>query len=297
MNWKKKARYALEYGALLSIMGFFSLLSADQASKLAGRIGEKIGPRLAANRKALANLKMALPGKTDEEYQAITQGMWGNMARVIAEYPYLQYFAPDIEMVGTEHLKKAIETHGQVIVFSGHLANWEIMAPCLYQYGIPLDLVYRAPNNPWSDKLLNGYRSLGGKLRTLPKSKTGTRRLVESLRDGRSVGILIDQKYNEGIEVPFFGHPAMTSPAFVQLAQKFNCGLVPFRVERTKGTRFRLTFFEPLKIFDESGNPEPHVDVIAKAHALLESWITEKPSDWLWLHRRWISKKINHPKK
>lgn len=283
----KKIRYFLEYVALTILMGVFHMMSPEQASAFAGKIGRGIGPRLAASRKAMANLKMALPGKSESEYQAIIAGMWDNMARVIAEYQSLETIAANAEVTGLEYLKDALEKHGQVIVFSGHIANWEIMAPALLRQGIATDLVYRAPNNPWSDKMLDRYRSLKGKLRTLPKSKRGTRRLVESLKEGRSVGILIDQKYNEGLEIPFFARPAMTSPAFVQLAQKYNCGLVPFRVERLDGTRFRLTLYPAMKIADDRGEPLPVEQVMMDAHHLLESWIRERPEQWLWLHRRW----------
>jgi len=283
----KKIRYFFEYIALAVLMGFFRLLSPDRASAIAGKIGRTIGPRLAASRKAIANMKAALPGKTEDECKTVIAGMWDNMARVIAEYPNLEALSSKTEIAGLVYLKKALEENGQVIVFSGHLANWEIMAPCLLRQGIATDLVYRAPNNPWSDKMLDRYRSLRGKLRTLPKSKKGTRRLVESIKEGRSIGILIDQKYNEGLEIPFFGRPAMTSPAFVQLAQKFNCGLVPFRVERVQGTQFRLSFFPAMKIFDAQSAPLPVEQVMIEAHQLLESWIIERPEEWLWLHRRW----------
>ena len=222
----KSLRYILEYAALLLLIGVYLLMSPDKSSAFTGKTARKIGPRLAASRKALANLKMALPGKSDDDYAGIIAGMWENLGRVIAEYPDLDYLGEDIELSGVDHLRHALEKSGQVILFSGHIGNWEVMAPSLLKYGIALDLVYRAPNNPRVDKLLDRYRSLGGKIRTLPKSHSGTRQLVEAIRDGRSIGILIDQKYNEGLAAPFFGHPAMTSPAFVSLAQKFDCPLV-----------------------------------------------------------------------
>lgn len=278
----------LEYIALLLLTGVFLLMTPDRSSSFAGKMARKIGPRLAASRKARTHLKRALPDKTDEEYNEIIAGMWENLGRVIAEYPELDYLAEEIELSGVDYLRHALEKNGQVILFSGHIGNWEVMAPALLKYGIKLDLVYRAPNNPRVDKMLDSYRSLGGKIRTLPKSHSGTRQLVEALRDGHSIGILIDQKYNEGVAAPFFGHPAMTSPAFVSLAQKYDCPLVPFRVERVNGIQLRLNFYPPLKIYMESGESRPVLDVIADAHNLLERWITERPDQWLWLHRRWM---------
>lgn len=286
-----KIKYAFEFLPLAIMLGFFHLMTPERASKIAGRLGRQIGPRLATSRKALVHLKMAIPGKTDTEYAAIIKGMWDNLARIVSEYPNLAYLASQVELVGIDHLKMAFEETEQVILFSGHVGNWEIMAPALLEYGLELDLVYRAPNNPWSDKALDYFRSMKGKLLTIPKSKSGTRLLVDRMQNGNSIGILIDQKYNEGLAVPFFGYPAMTSPAFALLAQKYNCPLIPFRVERLKDTSFRLSFFEPLKTVDSNGENLLPETIIAEAHALLEGWIKERPEQWLWLHRRWINRK------
>ncbi len=111
--------------------------------------------------------------------------------------------------------------------------------------------------------------------------------MVESLKEGRYLGMLIDQKYNEGLPVSFFGREAMSSPAFVQLAQKFDCPLIPGRIERLGGAHFRVTAFAPMKIFEADGKPRQAEDVMEEAHRLLEAWIMERPEQWLWLHRRW----------
>lgn len=286
-NDLRTPKFILEYIGLFIVMGLLNLMPRERASALGGAIARCIGPRMGANRRALKHLKMCLPDRSDEECTAILGGMWDNLGRILAELPELEFFVDDLELAGVSHIKNAIAAHGQAIVFSGHIGNWELMAPTLLRHGMPVDLVYRAPNNPYVEKMLSRYRSLNGRLRLLPKSRAGTRQLVESVKNGRSVGILIDQKYNEGVEVPFFGHCAMTSPAFVQLGQKYNCPLVPFRVERLEGTRFRLTFYPALKVADEAGNPRPVADVLNDAHRLLESWITERPDQWLWLHKRW----------
>ena len=115
--------------------------------------------------------------------------------------------------------------------------------------------------------------------------------MIESARSGRSIVILMDQKYNEGLAVPFFGMDAMTNPVFVHIAQKYKLPLIPVQTIRTKGAHFILRFHEPLKLF-ENDQTLPKETVVAHANALLENWIRENPGQWLWLHRRWDSEKL-----
>ncbi|MFN3827184.1 MAG: lysophospholipid acyltransferase family protein [Micavibrio sp.] len=279
----KQIRYFIEAFALILFYGLCDLLPASTASDLGGAIGRKIGPRLAASRKARKNMKESFPLFPDQEIEDQTAMMWDNLGRLIAEYPHLRTLAKRHTTIeGLEIIKAAQESGRPFIVFGAHLGNWEVMAPSLLEHaGIKLGLVYRAPNNPVSDRLLDYARSLHGAIETIPKSRTGTRRLVQTLKEGHSIGILIDQKYNEGIAVPFFGRPAMTSPAFVQLAQKYDATLIPFYCIRESGNRFKLAFEEPL---DTRGS---EIEVIERAHARLESWISTYPGQWMWLHRRW----------
>jgi len=92
---------------------------------------------------------------------------------------------------------------------------------------------------------------------------------------------------NDGIPVPFFGRPAMTAPALAVLALRFDCDVLPLRVERLDGARFRVTVFPPLRL-PRSG--KPHADaaaLMAQVNATLEAWIRDRPEQWLWLHQRW----------
>ena len=208
----------------------------------------------------------------------IITGMWDNLGRVFAEYPHLETIAKDhVEFVGMEHVTQK----NPAVLIAGHIANWEMAATSFYVRGIPIDLIYRAPNNPGVDTMLKKWRSLNGKINTYPKSKAGMRQVVAALSKGNNLGILIDQKYNPGLPAAFFGQTAMTSPAFVQLAQKYRCPLYPVRVERIAGCQFRVTCHAPLDA------DQPVETVIAKAHQLLEQWISERPEQWIWLHRRW----------
>ena len=283
----KRAAYIIQAGLIRTMMGLFRILPVSLASATGGAIARFIGPFLPATHRARTNLAMALPEQAGS-HKDIIKGMWANIGRTLAEYPHLGTLAAHNTIIeGRDILERLKASDQPAILFSAHLANWEIPGACMALNGIDLDLVYRAPNNLYVQGLLNRARSLNGRIGTIPKSDAGTRQLVKSLRQDNTIGILIDQKYNRGLSVPFFGHEAMTSTAFLQLAWKYDCPLVPVRIERLTGANFRLTLHEPIRpAIDEGSNTEFQQDA-ARIHTMLEDWIRQRPEQWLWLHRRW----------
>jgi KDO2-lipid IV(A) lauroyltransferase len=287
----KKIRYAFEAFLLYLLFGLFKLLPPQTASGFGGWVARTLGPHMAVSRKALTNIRRALPGLTPEEERRILRGMWDNLGRVIAEYPHLEKISRERTVFeGRDDFEKFFAAGEPAIFISAHLSNWEIHgAALLTQFSKKVELTYRAPNNPWSARLLHHARTLGGRIPAHPKTRESGKALLEALRAGRYLGFLIDQKYNEGVSVPFFGIEAMTNPVFDKMAQRYKCPVIPVQNIRLDGPRFRLKFYEPLRLFSENGAPLPVETVIAEAHGLLESWIREHPEHWLWLHRRWPS--------
>jgi KDO2-lipid IV(A) lauroyltransferase len=284
----KTLRYAGEAALLTLLLGLCGLLPVDAASAMGGWLGRTVGPRLAASRKALDNLKHAMPELDEPARSQVIRDMWDNLGRVMTEYPHLEKIARTRTTVTNMELFDRVRDDGKPAIFiAAHLANWEVLGPTAsIQCGFPLDVVYRAPNNPWSDRLLKKMRAIGKDVRSAPKSRAGARTLLKSLQDNRHVGILFDQKYNEGVPAPFFGRPAMTSAAFIHFVQKFDCPLVMIHLERLGGAHFRATALE-LPYKDGNGKLLPTQEVLAAAHGILENWILARPGQWLWLHRRW----------
>lgn len=276
--------------ALLAAAVFsgFALLPVDAASALGGWLFRLIGPWLPVSAVARGNLAAVFPEKAAAERETILRGSWENMGRVMGEFPHLGgIVATDrVEVVGAENVR-AMGSDGKAGIFiSGHLGNWEISGFIAAREGVPLHLVYRSPNNPWVEWLYRRGRLIeGGGL--IPKGSSGARQLVEVLRKGGHLGMLVDQKMNDGIEVPFLGRPAMTAPAVAQFALRFGCPVVPARVERLKGVRFRVTVLPPM---ETPSTGDRHADMKAMMTAvndLLGGWIRERPDQWMWMHRRW----------
>jgi KDO2-lipid IV(A) lauroyltransferase len=171
-----------------------------------------------------------------------------------------------------------------VILFGGHPALGEIAAP---PPGVWLDIaqIYRAANNPLIDRTIARLRGESGEL--IPKGAIASRRAVAALRRGGHVSLLADQKLNEGIAVPFFGRPVMTAPALALLALRFDCAVLPARVERLHGAHFRLTLYPPLDL-PRSGDRDADVAALMRmVNETLENWIRERPEQWFWVHSRW----------
>lgn len=272
------------------LAGVFGFLPLDLASELGGGIARLLGPRLGITNVARDNLRQAFADLPEEEISQIVKAMWDNLGRVAAEYPHLKkirVFATGgrVETHGLEHMDQAVAAGRRMIIFSGHLANWEIAALAAVQYGISIVQIYRAANNPLVDRMVLEFRGKPGGFAA--KGSEGARRAVMALRQGVHLSLLADQKMNDGIAVPFFGRKAMTAPALAALALRFDCDVLPARVERLSGARFRLTVHPPLPL-PRSGSREADIaQLMAAVNAKLEEWIRERPADWLWLHRRW----------
>jgi Kdo2-lipid IVA lauroyltransferase/acyltransferase len=270
--------------------GAFSLLPLDWASALGGALARRVGPHLGISKRARLNIGRALPELSDGEIADAIAGMWDNLGRVAAEYPHLQkirVFEPRgrVETHGVEHIDRAVAAGRRMIIFSGHIANWEIAMLAAVQYGISVAQIYRAANNPQVDRMITRFRGDAGEL--IPKGTVAARRAIAALRRGAHLAMLADQKMNDGIPVPFFGRTAMTASALAVLALRFDCDVLPTRVERLAGAHFRLTVFPPLDL-PRSG--DQHADVaalMAQVNQTLEVWIRDRPEQWFWLHRRW----------
>jgi len=285
----KNIQYFLEAVVLYAVFFILKALPARTASNCGAWLGRHVGVRLGASKKALKNLSRVFPEQSSEEHHAILVKMWDHMGRVFAEYAHIRYIAEHRTTIDQPELLEAHRNSDKGAMFiSGHIGNWELGCAATYlQTGIKIGSAYRPLNNTYADSLLVKARTLNHFLPSFAKSRIGGRAMMKHAKAGGNIVFLIDQKYNEGIETPFFGHAAMTNPAFVDIARKFNLDLVPVRLLREDDFRFKLKIFPAISLTDKNGETRDTLDVISEAHRLLESWIVETPEQWLWLHRRW----------
>lgn len=270
------------------LWALLAALPLDAASGFAGWLTRGLGPRLKVSRVARRNLKRAFPEWEEDRIEATIREVWENLGRVVGEFPHLEEIARErVELVGLEHLEAARDDGMPGLFVSAHLANWELSGAVLARHGLPLALVYRAANNPHVNALFAKGRAPSAPAGHIAKGPEGAREILSVLKRGGHLGMLIDQKMNDGIPVPFFGRDAMTAPAVARFALKFGCPVVPAQVERLGGAHFRLTLHPPTNV---TPSGDAHADIariMADLNAVIEAWIRQRPGQWFWLHKRW----------
>jgi KDO2-lipid IV(A) lauroyltransferase len=288
-------RFRAEAAPFFLFMGIFRLIGIDAASAFGGFIGRHVFYRITpVIDRARDNLKAAFPAMERSEMEAIIREMCDNLGRTVAEYPHLDKLKltgtnPRLQVVGTENAEAAIARGKGTMFISGHFANWEAMPVTATELGYEGGLVYRPPNNPYVDRYISRMRASAGPKLQISKGAQGTRKIFTLLRRGLAILMLVDQKTEQGVPAPFFGRDAMTTPAPAALALKLGAALLPTSNERLKGARFRMRI-RPAIEFAPTGDHDADVLALtAKINQAVEECVRERPSQWLWIHRRWTT--------
>lgn len=273
----------IEAWLFLGLLWVMEKLPIEVASATLGQIMRFVGPLLhGVHRRGEANLRLIYPDMTAAERSAILRDAWENIGRTVAEYAHFDELADRVILENGDALRRYAKEGEQAIFVSGHFGNWEAMGATIRQQGVRFGAVYRAPNNALVDEHIIKLRGQSMTRLQIPKGKRGGRDLLNALKNGYCLTMVVDQKLNDGIEVPLLGHPAMTPPAPARLAKKFGIPLVPLQITRKPGARFIVTVHEPIEPGDRSVE-----ELMAEVNQQIGAFILARPEQWLWFHRRW----------
>lgn len=288
-RWKR-LRWLPELAGAWLWMRTMGALSPEAASNAGGWLGRVLGPRLPFTRMARRNLRLVFPDLARGEEDRIVRAMWDNLGRTAAEYPHLAAITDPggdrLEIVGRDELAPVLRGESGGIAWSGHFANWEVLAVAASRFAHESVTVVREPNNPLVARFIERYRAVAGGQR-VPKGREAGRLMMRALRNKGMAAILLDQRMSDGIPVPFFGHEAMTPPAAAMMAIRLRTPLHPVRIERTGPARFRVGVKPAMEVPEEGGVHERVLALTAACNRVLEDWIRERPEEWMWMHRRW----------
>jgi KDO2-lipid IV(A) lauroyltransferase len=286
-RWQE-LQWRLEAAGYDLVAAAMRLVPIDAASAFGGWLLRALGPLTPTHKTALRNLRLAFPDWDEAERGRIARLQWENVGRVFAEFFLMDRILADpsrVEYPSEAEVEGILGDPRPLIFVSGHFANFEVMASSGLRRGVEGVLVYRGLNNPYIDQRMRRSRLRYGVKLLAPKGREGGRDVMAALNAGVPVGILADQKYNEGPLVPFFGHDARTQPAPVRWALRFGARLQPGWVERTRGARFKLFPAPPIEL-PAAATPADVVEGLRQINAFIEARARARPWEYWWVHRR-----------
>lgn len=289
MFFLRKIRDLLEFILIVVSFFFFKIIGLKFSSFLGGTIFYIYGLFSKRNITAMKNLNKVFPRKKIQSKKKIIKQMWFHFGRVVAEYAHLSsikvFNNERFEIKNLKYLIESIESGHNCIFFSAHIGNWELTSHPLVQSNYKINFIYRAPNNKLVDYVLSTIRKNYG-VGLIRKGRVGARESVRSLKNKESIGMLIDQKMNDGIDSLFFGTKVKTASAIAKLAIKYKSKIIPAICVRKNGINFKIEYFKPIEFekIQQIGNES---DILSYLNKIIEMWIKKHPEQWLWIHNRW----------
>jgi KDO2-lipid IV(A) lauroyltransferase len=240
---------------------------------------------------ALANLELVFGRTTpDTDIRRIAQTAFANLGRFAYDTARMRKTTPQAiqriaGITGREHLDRALGRGKGVVAVTGHVGNWELLGAYFSLMGYPLTVLATGMKDSKLNDLLVDLRSSAG-LKVVERSRS----LVGAfrcLKRGEMLGVLIDQDTSvESVIVDFLGRPAKTAVGPVKLASRTGAAIVPMAMLMTDEGDYHIEVKEPVTIGDNGSSLENDVEKCSKA---VEEFIRRKPSQWVWMHKRWKS--------
>lgn len=268
------------------------MIGLERASAIGGHVFRLIGPNSRHHPKILKNLKIVFPSRDRAWHERMTAAVWRDFGRGLAEYAFLPELcgpAASSRIAFVDHADtEALGKEGRPIVFvAAHQANWNLPAVVGRMIGRPLSVLYRRRKNPhleavveqWRNQMPSGFIDVGARA---PKA------MLDELKNGRCIGLFIDRRSRDGEEIPFFGLETPTPTIAARLALKTGAAFIPVRTERLPNVHFRITLYPPIVPDPEASDErEAARKMTEAANRLFESWIFERPEQWLSTSKRW----------
>lgn len=292
----KFRRYYLYYLARVGIF-LLSLLPSKIGLFLASKAGALVYYILPKYRKiALENLELAFGAeKTKDELTGIARRVFENLGKngfELIRFPRINKtnIGRLVKLENPDRLKKAFEKGRGVLIITAHIGNWELMAATLRLNDFPGVTVGRRIYFDKYDKYLNYLRKTHD-VNVIYRDES-PRKILKVLKENRIVGIVADQDVDsvDGVFVDFFGTAAYTPSGPAILAMASGAPLVPVFIVRNNGTH-TLFIEEPIEIADTGDREKDVVVNTQKWSNVVESFIRRYPDQWVWMHRRWKTKK------
>lgn len=270
-------RLGVHFGGLLGMLAFYLLKRERQRSH--------------------EGLKVAFgTEKSERDLRIIARTNFCNLGKGLIEILNLHTLSKEqletyISLEGEEYLKAATESGKGIILITGHIGNWELMAAVLSMRGYRLHVIAAPLYDPRIDELIIRLRA-DFKVETISRgSPSASRKILSVLRSKEILGLLIDQDTRvDGVFVNFFNKKAHTPAGAAQLALRSGAATMMCFVTRLPGDRHRISIEKPMHLYRSGNKAQDIENNTAMFTARIEEHIKQYPEQWVWMHRRWRTK-------
>ena len=272
----------------------FNRLPEQRALALGAFAGRTLAAtRVHYTRRALANLRIAFPERSDAEHRRLLRASFGEIGRNVAEWARMPSLEKEelqnrVEWRGVDHALLALERGRGALFVSAHYGNWELVlvAARLRFPELEVTAVGRPLANRRAYARIAERREAGGG-EVLPQNAPA---ILKVLRRNGAVGVLVDQilkKERGGILVPFLGTRAWTNPGPATLALRSGAAVVPIHAERTGPLTHRIEFGPEIEAVRSGDLRADIAQTTLRINRSIEALVRSRPEQWLWSHRRW----------
>ncbi|GDX37548.1 lipid A biosynthesis lauroyl acyltransferase [Candidatus Pelagibacterales bacterium] len=288
----KIIRYFLEFILVIFFFLVFKIIGLKLSSDLGEIIGKYFGPLFRKKTIAKKNILIAFPDFNEKSINEIIDRMWKNIGRIFGEYIHINKFSvidqkKKIVFTNKNNIEILNKNNKPIVFFSGHFANFELMAKCLQELGFNIGAIYRPLNNIFLNPIMEFIRKKYICPIQIEKGSNGTKKLIKHISTNNPLALMIDQRLSSSIRVPFFNQPATTTTTPAQLAIKYDALLVPVFLKRLEKTNFEFFIEEPLIISRTNDYDKDIFNITQIMNIKIEEFIKRDPAHWLWSHDRW----------
>ncbi len=285
--------YRLQAFGLKILERIFLLIGLKWSSFIAGLLMVIFGPLTPPSFLAMKNIKKIMPELTFFQRFKIMLGMWNNLGKDIAEFIFINNMSYEelkkyinIDEESRKIIEKIKNSKEGELIFTAHFGNWEIFSRAFEYLNIPISAVYREMNNKYVDDIILKYRS-GRNTEMIPKGPKGVIRIARSLKEGRKLFMLVDQRLSSGLDIKFLDQDAKTTDSVATLALKYNYKVYSAVVFRRSFSSFFDVKIEKFEVVNTGDLKEDIKATTLKINKKIEEWIRLKPEQWFWVHNRW----------
>ena len=289
----KIIRYFLEFILVIFFFLIFKIIGLKLSSKLGEIIGRYFGPLFRKKAIAKKNILIAFPNINETSIDQIIDDMWRNVGSIFGEYIHINKFSildeekNKIVFTNKNNLQILKNNKKPIVFFSGHFANFELMAKCLRELEFNIGAIYRPLNNIFLNPIMEFIRKKYICSIQIEKGSAGTKKLIKHISTNNPLALMIDQRLSSSIRVPFFNQPATTTTTPAQLSIKYDALLVPVFLKRLKKTNYEFFIEEPLVVKKTNNYEKDILNITEIMNKKIEEFIKVDPANWLWSHDRW----------